>query len=127
MIKKLEHIGVMVSDMEASIRFYTETLGLALVGRERLDNGVELVFLSFPGQEDIQLELVGRGGGFEENGKVNHIAFTVDDIDTEVRRLKESGVRMIDEEPKTILGGVRIAFFYGPDGERLELFQPKSR
>jgi lactoylglutathione lyase len=126
MIHKLEHIGVMVSDMDASIAFYTEVLGLKLVDRVRLNADVELSFLSYPGSGNVQLELIGRKGEFAEQGKVHHIAFTVSDIEAEVERLKKLNVRLIDERPKEILGGTKIFFFYGPDGERMELFQPKS-
>ncbi|WJH37074.1 VOC family protein [Paenibacillus aurantius] len=127
MIHKLEHVGIMVKDMDASIRFYTEILNLELVGREKLDNGVELSFLSYPDTDHIQVELVGRGSDdIPAAGKVDHLAFTVSNIEAEVERLRGLGVKLIDEKPKTILGGVQIAFFYGPDGERLEFFQPKQ-
>lgn len=126
MINKLEHIGIMVKDMDVSIRFYSEVLGLHLVGREKLDDGVELGFLSYPDSENIQVELISRGhDDIPAKGKVDHLAFTVSDIEEEVERLRRLGVRLIDETPKTILDGIKIAFFYGPDGERLELFQPK--
>lgn len=126
MIHKLEHVGVMVKDMDASIRFYTEVLGLQLAGRVSLDGETELGFLSFPETDNVQVELISKGhDGLPERGKVDHIAFTVSDIDRETERLKELGVKLI-EEPYTILDGVRIAFFYGPDGERLEFYQPKA-
>jgi lactoylglutathione lyase len=124
MIHKLEHIGVMVKDMDLSIRFYTEILGLRLVGRERLSADTELGFLSLPGDEHIQIELISRGHDGLKDGIVHHIAFTVSDIEGEISRLKAAGVRLIDETPRVILGGIKIAFFYGPDGEQLELFQP---
>jgi len=124
-MKKLEHIGVMVKDMDESIRFYTEIVGMKLDRRLALNEKTELAFLSFPGQESVEVELI-RGSGdfsFAERGIVNHIAFTVDDIEAETARLKAAGVRMIDETPREILNGIKIAFFYGPSGERLELFQ----
>ncbi|MCR6631333.1 MAG: VOC family protein [Magnetospirillum sp.] len=125
MIKKLEHIGVYVNDMDESIRFYTEVLGLNLAARRRLDNGVELSFLSFPDQPQTEIELIGRGTeGMPDNGIVHHIAFTVTEIEAELERLRSLGIRLLDEEPRTILGGTKIAFFFGPNGERLELFQP---
>ncbi|WP_028550093.1 VOC family protein [Paenibacillus sp. UNC451MF] len=128
MIHKLEHIGVMVKDMDASIRFYTEVLGLRLVKRVALADGAELGFLSFPGSEQIEIELVGRGReGLPDNGVVHHIAFTVSDIQSEIDRLKGLGVKLMDETPRMILDGDLIAFFFGPDGERLEFFQPAAK
>jgi lactoylglutathione lyase len=127
MIHKLEHIGIMAKDMEVSIRFYQEALGLSLVGREKLDNGVELAFLSYRGSVNIQVELISGGhDDIPAKGKVDHLAFTVSDIEAEIERLRKLGVSLIDESPRTILDGIKIAFFYGPNGERLEFFQPKS-
>lgn len=125
MISKLEHIGVFVKDMDESIEFYQKVLGMRLAARKKtLDNGVELGFLSFPGSENVEIELIGRGEeGQPDDGIVHHIAFTVSDIEQEAARLKELGVRLLDDEPKTILDGVKIFFFFfGPSGERLEFF-----
>jgi lactoylglutathione lyase len=128
MIRKLEHIGVMVKDMNASIRFYTEVLGMRLVKRKALKDGAELSFLSFPDSDNIEIELIGRGhDGLPDNGIVHHIAFTVSDIQAEIDRLKGLGVKLVDETPRTILDGDLIAFFFGPDGERLEFFQPAGK
>lgn len=127
MIYKTEHIGIKVKNMDASIRFYTEVLQMKLVDRVALNPEVELAFLSFAGQESVQIELIGRGhDGLPNESIVHHLAFTVSDIEAEVERLKSLGVKMIDERPRTILDGVQIAFFYGPDSEQLELFQPKQ-
>jgi len=86
---------------------------------------VELAFLSFPGQESVQVELVGRDpSGVAEEGIVNHLALTVEDIDAVISKLKQHGYDIPDEYPRTILDGRKIAFFKGPSGEKLELFQP---
>jgi lactoylglutathione lyase len=128
MIRKLEHIGVMVKDMDASIRFYTEVLGMRLVKRKALKDGAELGFLAFPDSGNIEIELIGRGhDGLPDNGIVHHIAFTVSDIQAEIDRIKSLGVQLTDETPRTILDGDLIAFFFGPDGERLEFFQPAEK
>lgn len=125
MIRKVEHIGVYVQDMEESIRFYTEVLGMRLAARKQVSPELELGFLSFPGSEQVEIELIGRGtDGMSDAGIVHHIAFTVTDIEAELERLKGLGVRLLDETPREILGGVKIAFFFGPNGERLEFFQP---
>jgi lactoylglutathione lyase len=128
MIRKLEHIGVKVKNMDTSIRFYTEVLGMNLVKRAKLADGVELGFLSFPGSDNIEIELIGRGhDGLPNESIVHHIAFTVTDIQAEIDRLKGFGVDLMDETPRTILDGDLIAFFFGPDGERLEFFQPAGK
>jgi lactoylglutathione lyase len=126
MIQKLEHIGLRVKDLDVSSRFYVDVLGMRVAGKGILDDGLELVFLSYPDSTDIQIELIGNGqDAVPALGKVDHFAFTVSDIEAEIARLRTLGVSLIDETPQTILGGIKIAFFYGPDGERLEFFQPK--
>lgn len=126
MFKKLEHIGIMVNDIDRSLQFYTEILGMKLVDRQRLNDEVELAFLAYSNSEEVQIELISRGSeGRSDEGKVHHVAFTVDHIEDALRFLKEAGVKLKDESPRTILNGVKIAFFFGPDGERLELVQPK--
>jgi lactoylglutathione lyase len=123
-VKKLEHIGVMVKDMDESIRFYQEVIGMNLDRRVAVNETLELAFLTFPGQESIEVELIGVfNESLTENGIVNHIAFTVEDIEAEMDRLRTHNVQWIDETPRTILHGIKIAFFYGPNGEKLELFQ----
>ncbi|TLS49246.1 VOC family protein [Paenibacillus antri] len=114
----------MVKNMDESIRFYTEIIGMNLDRRVALNDEVELAFLTFPGQESVEVELVGRfDGKLSADGIVNHLAFTVDDIEAEIARLQAAGVSMIDTAPRVILNGIQIAFFYGPNGEKLELFQ----
>jgi len=125
MIVKLEHIGILAKNMDESIKFYSEILGMRLVERVWLNEKVELAFLSFPGQESVQVELVGRDpSGVAEEGIVNHLALTVSDIDAVISKLKQLGYDIPDEYPRTILDGRKIAFFKGPSGEKLELFQP---
>jgi len=125
MIMKLEHVGILAENMDESITFYSDILGMKLVERVTLNETTELAFLSFPGQEDVQVELIGRDlSGMPEEGIVNHLAITVDDIDAAIDSLKERGVHIPAEWPKTILDGRKIAFFKGPSGEKLELFQP---
>ena len=120
---KIEHVGIMVKNMEESLAFYQNILGLELRNREWLNDKVELAFLFFPEQPSAEVELV-YGGPVENEGIVNHLAFRVENIESELLRLKEAGVKLVDEEPRTILNGtVKIAFFQGPNGEKLELVE----
>jgi lactoylglutathione lyase len=127
-VKKLEHVGVMVKDIEASIKFYTEVIGMELRGRLLHTNGViRLAFLNFPGAKESEVELIeGYNAGLPAEGKVHHIAFTVDNLEAEVERIKALGVKCIDQEITTLPDGSRYFFFEGPDGEWLEFFEPKK-
>jgi lactoylglutathione lyase len=120
---KMEHVGIMVNDMDESLAFYQNILGLELRNREWLNDSIELAFLFFPEQPSVEVELV-YGGPVENEGIVNHLAFTVENIEAELVRFKEAGVKLVDEEPQSILNGtVKIAFFQGPNGEKLELVE----
>jgi lactoylglutathione lyase len=120
---KIEHVGIVVKDMDESLAFYQNILGLELRMRERLNDAVELAFLFFPEQPSVEVELV-CGGTAEGEGIVNHLAFTVKNIEAELVRLKEAGVTLVDEEPRGIFNNtVKIAFFEGPNGEKLELVE----
>jgi lactoylglutathione lyase len=123
LLVKMEHVGIMVKNMDESLAFYQNILGLELRNREWLNESIELAFLFFPEQPSVEIELV-YGAPAENEGIVNHVAFTVENIEAELVRLKEAGVTLIDEAPLTVLNGsVKIAFFYGPDGEKLELVE----
>ena len=120
---KMEHVGIMVNDMDESLAFYQNILGLELRNREWLNDKVELAFLFFPEQPSVEIELVS-GNKVENEGIVNHLAFTVENIEAELLRLKGAGVKLVDEEPRSILNNtVKIAFFQGPNGEKLELVE----
>jgi lactoylglutathione lyase len=123
MIDQLEHIGVMVEDMDRSVRFYTEVLGLSLVERRHF-NTVELAFIKVG---ETELELVAGSRGYaREDAVVNHIAFRVHDLDAAMTRLREEGVAFMTPEPVPVWEGMRVIFFRGPDGEKLELFERKA-
>ncbi|MDF2855956.1 MAG: glyoxalase [Neobacillus sp.] len=120
----MEHVGIMVNDMDESLAFYQNILGLELRNREWLNDTVELAFLYFPEQPSVEVELIYDGEPVGNEGIVSHLAFTVENIETELVRLKEAGVKLKDQEPRSILNNtVKIAFFYGPNGEKLELVE----
>jgi lactoylglutathione lyase len=124
-VKKIEHVGVMVKDLEASIQFYREVVGLECRGTLVHTNpAITLAFLGFPGTTETEVELIhGYNAELPNEGKVHHIAFTVDNLDEEIDRLKKLDVTLLDETPTTLPNGSRYIFFLGPDGERLEFFE----
>ena len=124
MLKKIEHVGIFVNDLDASIAFYTEVLGLELVERTTSGN----LEIGFIGVGDSQLELLCPKDGVDkkDEGVIAHLAFTVDDIDAVVEKLKGKA-ELTDTKPREALEGCRIFFFKGPDGEGLELFQPREK
>jgi lactoylglutathione lyase len=126
-VKKLEHVGVMVRDLEVSIGFYQDVLGLDLLDRFDANESTGLAFLGDGASGQVIVELIcGKDNTFPDEGKVHHIAFTVDDIEGEIERLRSLKVHFTNDEISTLANGSKYIFFKGPDGETLELFQPKS-
>jgi len=124
-LKKLEHVGLQVKDLEASIKFYSEVLGLEFIEKQdHVDPNIKLAFLGLQDTKEPIIELIsGYNPNLPTEGKVHHIAFTVDNIDEEIARLKELNVTFIDEAVTTLPSGAKYIFFNGPDGEWIELFQ----
>ncbi|KZE69433.1 hypothetical protein AWM68_03985 [Fictibacillus phosphorivorans] len=124
MITGIEHTGIMVSNMDDSIAFYTEVLGLKLIDRfDHTSVPVELAFLGV--NEKVLVELIaGYTGEVTNEGKVHHIAFSVTNIEEKYEWLKEKGVGMKDKEITELPNG-KYFFFYGPDEESLEFFESK--
>lgn len=126
-IQKMEHIGIFVDDIDKSVQFYTHLLGMEVKNSVMLDSGANISFLGFPDRNETLIELVGgQHNGLEEIGRVHHLAFTVDDIESDVNRLRQHGVEFMDESPKLLPDGTKYIFFFGPSREHLELFQPGS-
>ena len=123
MIKGIEHVAVVTTDVERAARFYTEVLGFREVGRLETSHSGTLVFVGLNG---TTVELFGNGkarsssGGDEVGYK--HICLRVDDVDAEYARLKSLGVDF-HMEPATVDAGLRIAFFRDPAGNPIELMQ----
>lgn len=122
---KLEHVGVMVRNLESSIEFYQDIIGMKLKDTLVHTNGViRLAFLGFDKEGETELELIeGYNDNLPIEGKVHHIAITVDDIEEEMNRIKSLDVKLIDTEITTLPNGSKYFFFHGPDGEWIEFFQ----
>ena len=124
-IQKLEHVGIQVKDMKASIQFYQDIVGLELIDHFPHTNpALTLAFLGLDGQIIIEL-IQGYNSDLPAEGKVHHVAFTVADLKEERDRLKQLDVTFVDEQITSLPNGAQYLFFYGPDGEWIEFFQPK--
>jgi lactoylglutathione lyase len=116
----LDHAGVHVTDLERSITFYTAVFGLSVC--ERLSLGDEQ--LAFLEVGSAWLELMADNGDSRLTGVVDHFAFEVDELDAWPDRLRQYGVRLLDEAPLDVPAlGARILFCLGPDDERIELIE----
>jgi len=118
---KYLHTMVRVTNLEASLNFYCEKLGLIEVGRKDVPAGrFTLVFLAAPGDEDAQVELTYNWDGDSIGGGRNfgHLAYAVDDIYNLCESLMQKGVT-INRPPRD----GRMAFIRSPDNISIELLQ----
>ena len=130
---RVDHIGIAVNDLAASVKWYEETLGLECKGTEVVEEQkVTVAFLPCGDSELELLESTAPDGPIsrfiEKNGEgIQHIAIRVDDIDAALAELKEKEVRLIDQTPRYGAGGARIAFLHpkATHGVLLELCERK--
>jgi len=128
-VRKLEHVGIMVKNLENSITFYTEVVGLTYLSTLTHTNGIiRMAFLAGADARETEIELIeGYPGELGPESAVHHVAFTVDDVEAEFARIKSLAIPLKDTEITTLPNGARYFFFYGPDGEFLEMFQPAAK
>jgi methylmalonyl-CoA/ethylmalonyl-CoA epimerase len=132
MFARVDHIGVAVEDLDAAIALHEEAYGMAVAHREVVEaQGVEAVLLDV-GENHVEL-LAPLGpdtpvGKFlAKNGPgLHHVAYQVADIDSTLGALKEAGLRLIDEQPRTGIRGSRVAFMHprSTAGVLTEIVQP---
>ncbi|HHW43004.1 MAG TPA: methylmalonyl-CoA epimerase [Desulfotomaculum sp.] len=118
MIKKIDHVGIAVKDLQKAIEFYEGLLGLKVTDTEMVEEQkVKVAFLPTGDSEVELLESTTPDGPIarfiEKNGEgIQHIAFRVDNLEEKLAELKARGVRLIDEKPRRGAGGARIAFLH---------------
>ena len=118
------HTMVRITDLDESLRFYCDLLGLKETRRlERPEHGYSLVFVAADANPESEIELTYNHDPEEYGGGRNfgHLAFRVDDIYATCQRLKEGGV-IINRPPRD----GRMAFVRSPDGISIELLQEGS-
>jgi methylmalonyl-CoA/ethylmalonyl-CoA epimerase len=129
---RIDHIGVAVEDLDGAIALYRDALQMAEQHRETVESqGVEAVLLEI-GEGHVELlrplgpeTAVGRF--LERNGPgLHHVAYQTDDIDSSLAEVKEAGLQLIDEEPRTGIRQSRVAFLHpkSTGGVLTELVEP---
>jgi methylmalonyl-CoA/ethylmalonyl-CoA epimerase len=129
---RIDHVGVAVADLDEALDLYTGVYGFTLAHRETVgDQGVEAALLDV-GENHVELLaplgddtpvgrfLAKRGPG------LHHVAYQTDDIDSTLRTLQQSGLRLIDETPRTGIRRSRVAFLHpsASGGVLTEIVQP---
>jgi methylmalonyl-CoA epimerase len=134
MFARVDHIGVAVEDLDAAIALHEEAYGMAVAHREVVEEqGVEAVLLDV-GENHVELLralnaetpvgrfLAKRGPG------LHHVAYQVTDVQATLDTLRDRGLRLIDEAPRTGIRGSRVAFLHpeSSGGVLTEIVQPSE-
>ncbi|MCW8799815.1 MAG: methylmalonyl-CoA epimerase [Desulfobacter sp.] len=117
-ILKIDHIGIAVTHLNESKKFWTDVLGLEFSGSETVEEqNVTTAF--FPvGESEVELlESTASDGPvaryLKKKGEgIHHIAFRVENIQAALDELKAKGIKLIDETPRKGAGGTKIAFIH---------------
>ena len=123
-VQKLLHTRMRVSDMDQTIAFYTEVLGLEVLERKVSPRGSHLAFLRVPNSEElIELCSFPPSGPVKVQEDLVHLAFQVENLDdTNATALQQQGIRITDG-PTTTSSGSRFIFIDAPDGYEVELIE----
>jgi methylmalonyl-CoA/ethylmalonyl-CoA epimerase len=131
MIKRIDHIAIVVPDLETGMGFWAEALGLPVERVEAVpDEGVDVAFLPV-GESEVELlrptdTESGVARFLEKRGPgLHHICFEVEDISATLERLRLANVPLINEEAKTGSDGKKFAFIHpkGTGGVLVELYE----
>ncbi|MDM8533491.1 methylmalonyl-CoA epimerase [Clostridiaceae bacterium HSG29] len=122
---KIDHIGIAVKNLEETITFYRDVLGLEVGGTEIVEEQkVKVAFLPVGDSEVELLESTTEDGPIakfiEKNGEgLQHVAFKVENIKEAIEYMESKGMRMIDKEPRYGAGGAKIAFVHPKSSHRV--------
>ena len=127
MIKRLLHTRYRVADLDKTVAFYRDVLGLRETRRSRSGRGSELVFFqASEGGEEIEICKFDESGPVVVGPDLTHLAFEVDDIEAFAAHSAALGYPLSDGPHQSSSGSV-IAFIDAPEGYEIELIQPAPR
>ncbi|WP_281184424.1 methylmalonyl-CoA epimerase [Trichlorobacter lovleyi] len=118
MLQKINHIGIAVQSLDATLPFYREALGMVFKGEEDVAEQMVKVAMLQVGESKIELleptDPASPIAKFlEKNGPgIHHIAYEVEDLETAIAHMLAQGARMIDTLPRNGAHGTRIAFVH---------------
>ena len=126
MIKKLLHTRYRVRDLEKTVSFYKDVLGLKELRRHTSGRGSQLVFLKAPdGDVEIEICKFDQSGPVVVGPDLTHLAFEVDDLEKFAREAAAKGYPLSDGPHST--GSSKIAFIDAPEGYEVELIERATK
>jgi len=122
-VRKILHTRYRVNDLEKTVQFYKQVLGLEELNRHKSPRGSELVFLKAPESEElIEICFFPDGGPVQVQPDLTHLAFEVDSLETFGTHLDKLGLKFSDG-PTLKPDGSGFAFIDAPEGYEIELMQ----
>ena len=122
-VQKLLHTRMRVSDLDQTINFYTNVLGLEVLERKVSPRGSQLAFLRVPNSEElIELTSFPPSGPVRVQEDLVHLAFQVESLDDTIASLNSQGIKVTDGPTQTSSGS-RFIFIDAPDGYEVELIE----
>ena len=123
MVKKLLHTRYRVSDLDKTVSFYRDVLGLEEVRRHKSGRGSELVFFKAPGSEElIEICKYDGSGPVVVSPDLTHLAFEVEDLSAFAKHAESLGYPLSDGPHHSSSGSI-LAFIDAPEGYEIELIQ----
>lgn len=130
-IKGIDHIAIVVEDLEEALKFWRDRLGLALDHIETVSSqGVKIAFLPVGDSEVELIQPLDDDSGVakylrKKGPGMHHLCFEVEDIQERLRDLESQGVRLIDQEPHVMDDGRKLAFLHpkSASGVLIELYE----
>ena len=125
-VGKLLHTRYRVNDLERTVKFYKEILGLEEIRRHKSPRGSELVFLKANGSDElIEVSHFPGSGPVQVQPDLTHLAFEVDSLEEFSWHLEKYKIKFSDG-PTTSSTGTKFAFIDAPEGYEIELIQKNS-
>jgi len=122
-VTRLLHTRYRVNDLECTVKFYREILGLEEIKRHKSPRGSELVFLKAAGSEEqIEITFFPGSGPVQVQPDLTHLAFEVESLEEFAEHLARHGLKYTDG-PATTSTGTVFAFIDAPEGYEIELIQ----
>jgi lactoylglutathione lyase len=122
-VTKLLHTRYRVNDLERTVKFYKDVLGLQEIRRHKSPRRSELAFLKAPdSEEEIEITYFPNGGPVQVQPDLTHLAFLVDSLDEFSKHLAKLGIKYSDG-PTTSSTGTKFAFIDAPEGYEIELIE----
>jgi len=132
MLRQIDHIGIAVHNLDETVAFYRQVMGLEVSSIE-VFNGMKIAFLRIGDSELELLEDLTPDGAIarhvaKRGEGIQHVAYRVDNIEQELQEIRAKGIELIDEQPRPGARHARVAFLHpkSTKGVLIEFVEPQG-